>query len=445
MGLLLRGNTRRSLGRGERKEIFEVEKMRQGLAWTCNWRVPSTRSYLWRFPDSLISGVWETTVNPILAVGPSGHVGLASSQSPGFTAEEDHKAGNVVSSFQTSSEFHLGQTTLHKPQNCPSSLGWGKRCCWEGKTIRNTISVIKAGHKYLSSLSGGEGQDDSSQFLVLTKEEAVHETGHLPGHFYLSDPTVGTREAWMIGLAAQPFCASAVSAICNDCNPQMWACTCVHVRAHTHTHTHKPAWWTHSHTARQRWPLAQTLSSNCRGGWTSPLRADVEQHEAPPPEFLLCIPGGQWQSPGHPLLPCVSPGPDPMWCPLSWCHLSLGLSFQASIWLFLGWSWLRGLLDAARPVDLAAPAPPAPGFWVKLSLALGHPHTPGGGRWGVSEIEDEHGDCKCPVLCGTQAPSAGICNHLAPTPTSRKQSSRCWGHCASMADGHMCQLPRDLS
>ena len=36
MGLLLRGNTRRSLGRGERKEIFEVEKMRQGLAWTCN-------------------------------------------------------------------------------------------------------------------------------------------------------------------------------------------------------------------------------------------------------------------------------------------------------------------------------------------------------------------------------------------------------------------------
>lgn len=36
MGLLLRGNTRRSLGRGERKEIFEVEKMRQGLAWACD-------------------------------------------------------------------------------------------------------------------------------------------------------------------------------------------------------------------------------------------------------------------------------------------------------------------------------------------------------------------------------------------------------------------------
>lgn len=64
-----------------------------------------------------------------------------------------------------------------------------------GKTIRNTISVIKPGHKYLSSLSGEEGQDDSSQFLVLTKEETVHETGHLPGCFYLSDPRVGTREA----------------------------------------------------------------------------------------------------------------------------------------------------------------------------------------------------------------------------------------------------------
>ena len=92
----------------------------------------------------------------------------------------------------------------------------------------------------------------------------------------------------------------------SDVGMHMHACARARTHTHTHTHTHKPTWWTHSHTARQRWPLAQTLSSNRRRGWTSPLRADVENHEAPPPEFLLCIPGGGWQSPGHHLLPYVS-------------------------------------------------------------------------------------------------------------------------------------------
>lgn len=81
------------------------------------------------------------------------------------------------------------------PRNAQRHQGEASNAAERGKTIRNTINVIKAGHKYLSSLSGEEGQDDSSQFLVLTKEETVHETGHLPGYFYLSDPRVGTREA----------------------------------------------------------------------------------------------------------------------------------------------------------------------------------------------------------------------------------------------------------
>lgn len=48
----------------------------------------------------------------------------------------------------------------------------------------------KAGRKYLSPFSGEEGHNDSSQFLLLTKEEAAHESGHLPGCFYLSAPPV---------------------------------------------------------------------------------------------------------------------------------------------------------------------------------------------------------------------------------------------------------------
>lgn len=42
-------------------------------------------------------------------------------------------------------------------------------------------------------------------------------------------------------------------------------------------------------------------------------------------------------------------------------------------------------------------------------------------------------------------PSAGICNHLELTPTSRQPSSLCWGHSASVTDGPVCQLPRDLT
>lgn len=83
------------------------------------------------------------------------------------------------------------RTAHHQGMGSGCSGRWGG----VGETIRNTISVLKAGHKYLSSLSREEGQDDSSQFLVLTKEETVHETGHLPRYFYLSDPRVRTREA----------------------------------------------------------------------------------------------------------------------------------------------------------------------------------------------------------------------------------------------------------
>lgn len=35
---------------------------------------------------------------------------------------------------------------------------------------------------------------------------------------------------------------------------------------------------------------------------------------------------------------------------------------------------------------------------------------------------DGHGNCECPLKLRTEAPSADICNHLAPMPTSRKRA-----------------------
>lgn len=215
-----------------------------------------------------------------------------------------------------------------------------------------------------------------------------------------------------------------------------------------HTHT-QPVWWTHSHVARLRWPQAQMLPSDNREGRTSLPRPDVGNMSILPSEFFLLILGREWKSQGHHIIPYIAlKGPIPLWCPLSWHFLHLGLSFQASIWLFLGWSWLHNMLDVAKPVHLAAQPLQYPGSLFLLSAAPGHLHAPGGDGRGVIEAEGEHGNFKCPVLLETNPPypnPAGICNHLALTPTRMKQSSPCWGHCASMADGHVCQLPRDLS
>lgn len=89
MGLLLRGNTRSSVGVGGEGRDFQGRDLKQGLAWPCGRRAPSTRSCPWCFPGSRMSGDGETRANPILSVGPVGHVALGSSQSPGFRTEED--------------------------------------------------------------------------------------------------------------------------------------------------------------------------------------------------------------------------------------------------------------------------------------------------------------------------------------------------------------------
>lgn len=91
---------------------------------------------------------------------------------------------------------------------------------------------------------------------------------------------------------------------------------------------------------------------------------------------------------------------------------------------------------------------PVPRLSLPILCSSRVPPCPWWGWWRVIEAEGEHGNFKCPVLLETNPPypnPAGICNHLALTSTSRKQNSPCWGHCASMADGHVCQLPRDLS
>lgn len=61
----------------------------------------------------------------------------------------------------------------------------------------------------------------------------------------------------------------------------------------------------------------------------------------------------------------------------------------------------------------------------------------------MSMAGDGHGNCECPLMLGTNVPSVDICNHLAPMPTAGRELPLL-GHCANMADGHVCQLPRDL-
>lgn len=40
----------------------------------------------------------------------------------------------------------------------------------------------------------------------------------------------------------------------------------------------------------------------------------------------------------------------------------------------------------------------------------------------MSMAGDGQGNCECPLMLGTNVPSADICNHLAPMPTSRKRA-----------------------
>lgn len=40
----------------------------------------------------------------------------------------------------------------------------------------------------------------------------------------------------------------------------------------------------------------------------------------------------------------------------------------------------------------------------------------------MNKAGTRHGNCACPLMLGTEAPSADTCNHLAPMPTSRKRA-----------------------
>lgn len=40
----------------------------------------------------------------------------------------------------------------------------------------------------------------------------------------------------------------------------------------------------------------------------------------------------------------------------------------------------------------------------------------------MSMAGDGRGNCECPLMLGANVPSADICNHLAPMPTSRKRA-----------------------
>lgn len=72
---------------------------------------------------------------------------------------------------------------------------------------------------------------------------------------------------------------------------------------------------------------------------------------------------------------CTLKGPDPLQCPLSWYYLCPRRSFQESIWLCLGWSWLHHGLDVAGPVYLAVSAFQCLLSLSPLSAAPGHLHT----------------------------------------------------------------------
>lgn len=123
------------------------------------------------------------------------HVGLWPPARTPASEQRTDKQKTWLAGTKPLLDFICDKVPFINPRTAHRRRGEQSNAAERGKTIKTTITVVKAGHKYLSSLSREEGQDDSSQFLVLTKEETVHETGHLPGCFYLSDPRVGTREA----------------------------------------------------------------------------------------------------------------------------------------------------------------------------------------------------------------------------------------------------------
>lgn len=119
-----------------------------------------------------------------------------------------------------------------------------------------------------------------------------------------------------------------------------------------------------------------------------------------------------------------------------WC---LGLSFQASIWLCLGWSWLQHMLNVARPVHLADLALQVSSFGFPSALPSSQRGWHRGSVWGRVSI-----GMAC-ALCylGWTAHSL-LLPSLSAGPAAGSRVPLCQGHSANTADGHVCPLPRDL-
>lgn len=208
--------------------------------------------------------------------------------------------------------------------------------------------------------------------------------------------------------------------------------------AHGHTDTLVHRWGRRPfHATQQRGPQTHVQQRN------TSQRPDVDRDEclSLPAARPHCCRMTEKRHCGH--SHCTLRGTDPLQRPLSWYYLCLRLSFQESIWLCLGWSWLRHMLDVAGPVHLAVPGLQCVPSLIPLPAAPGHLHTLWW-EWGWWAWQGMGVGTVSALWClGQMSPPQTYATtwHLCP-PAGRELPLL--GHCASMADGHVCQLPRDL-
>lgn len=233
----------------------------------------------------------------------------------------------------------------------------------------------------------------------------------------------------MIGLAGPAFPGRvfAASAKCIDLQPVLRQ-----LRTYAGSRTHAEARM--EACLHQAFSLMSTPSrqSRTRARWSHPTAESMAPPAARFPGFGGRKPGSQRH------VTPVSPAgiPAHLSSGQCWC---LGLSFQASIWLCLGWSWLQHMLNVARPVYLADLALQVSSFGFPSALPSSQRGWHRGSAWGRVSI-----GMAC-ALCylGWTAHSL-LLPSLSAGPAAGSRDPLCQGHGASTADGHVCPLPRDL-
>lgn len=121
-------------------------------------------------------------------------------------------------------------------------------------------------------------------------------------------------------------------------------------------------------------------------------------------------------------VPLHSQGPRPLVMPFA-LILFVSQTFFPEVHLAVPWVVLApSQAQCGRACSSGNASSPVPAF---SDSALCSSRAPPHSLVGVGLMNmagDGHGTCECPLMLGTNVPSADICNHLVPMPTSRKRA-----------------------